>query len=123
MRDTARIAIGSRLLRDGEMCEVIALEAAEAVVIDRHGRSSRVRVADLLRQAGQAGPGLAGAAGGQAPAGELAGVLLGAAGEDALAEARSVRAMSARCCPVTGRGRRNWQRRASRGRSTRRASR
>ena len=88
MRDTARIAIGSRLLRDGEMCEVIALEAAEAVVIDRHGSAARVRIADLLRPAGQAGPGLAGAAGGQAPAGELAGVLLGAAGDDALADAR-----------------------------------
>ena len=88
MRDTARIAIGSRLLRDGEMCEVIALEAAEAVVIDRHGSAARVRIADLLRPAGQAGPGLAGPAGGQAPAGELAGVLLGAAGDDALADAR-----------------------------------
>ncbi|HEY6314389.1 MAG TPA: hypothetical protein VIY52_26835 [Streptosporangiaceae bacterium] len=88
MRDTARIAIGSRLLRDGEMCEVIALEAAEAVVIGRHGSAARVRIADLLRPAGQAGPGLAGAAGGQAPAGEPAGVLLGAAGDDALADAR-----------------------------------
>src|SRR5260370_39025164 len=68
MRDPARIAIGSRLLRDGEMCEVIALEAAEAVVIDRHGSAARVRIADLLRSAGPAGPGLAGAAGGGGPA-------------------------------------------------------
>lgn len=82
MRDTERIAIGTRLPRDGEMCEVIALEAAEAAVIDRHGRSSRVRVADLLRPAGLPGPG------GRQPAGESAGVLLGAAGEAALAEAR-----------------------------------
>ena len=83
MRDTERIAIGTRLPLDGEMCEVIALEAAEAVVIDRHGRSSRVRVADLLRQGG-----LPGASGGRQPAGEPAGVLLGAAGEAVLAEAR-----------------------------------
>ena len=41
MRDTARIAIGTRLLRDGEMCEVVALEAAEAVIIDRRGMAAR----------------------------------------------------------------------------------
>ena len=88
MRDTARIAIGSRLLRDGEMCEVIALEAAEAVVMDRLGSAARVRIADLLRPAGQAELRLAEAAGGPTPAGERPGVLLGAAGDSALAEAR-----------------------------------
>ena len=51
MRDTARIAIGTRLLRDGEMCEVVALEAAEAVIIDRRGMAARVRIADLLHNA------------------------------------------------------------------------
>jgi len=88
MRDTARIAIGSRLLRDGEMCEVIALEAAEAVVMDRLGSAARVRIADLLRPAGQAELRLAEAAGGPAPAGERPGALLSAAGDSALAEAR-----------------------------------
>src|SRR5260370_5158871 len=88
MRDTARIAIGTRLLRDGEMCEVIALEAAEAVIVGSRGLAARVRSADLLQPAGQAGPRLADAPGEQAPAGEPPGVLLGAAGGAALADAR-----------------------------------
>ena len=88
MRDTARVGIGTRLLRDGEMCEVVALEAAEVVVVDRLGAAARVRVADLLGPAGEPGARLAEAASGQGAAGEPAGVLLGAAGEGALAEAR-----------------------------------
>jgi transposase InsO family protein len=88
VRDTTRIGIGTRLLRDGEMCEVVALEAAEVVVVDRFGAATRVRVADLLRPAGEPGVRLAEAAGGRDAAGEPPGVLLGAAGEDALAEAR-----------------------------------
>ena len=52
MRDTAHVAIGTWLVRDGELCEVVALEAGEVVVEDRLGRAARVRVADLLRPAG-----------------------------------------------------------------------
>ncbi len=89
MRDTARIAIGTRLSRDGEMCEVVALEGAEAIVVGRLGWAARVRVADLLRPAGPAGARLAdGAPAGLAPAGEPAGVLLGSADDAAIAVAR-----------------------------------
>ena len=88
MRDTAHVAIGTWLVRDGELCEVVALEAGEVVVEDRLGRAARVRVADLLRPAGSSGVRLAGA-GGHAPGREPPGVLLGVAGEHALAEARS----------------------------------
>ena len=89
MRDTARIAIGTRLSRTGRCARSVALEAAEAVVVGRHGRSARVRVADLLRPAGLPGARLAdGAPAGLAPAGEPAGVLLGSADDAAIAEAR-----------------------------------
>jgi len=90
VRDTARIAIGTRLVRDGELCEVVALEAGEVIIQDRLGRAARVRVADLLKAAGSSGVRLAGSPAGGGQAGrESAGVMLGAAGEHALAEARS----------------------------------
>jgi transposase InsO family protein len=88
VRDTARVAIGTRLVCGGELCEVVALEGAEVVVVGRLGTAARVRVADLLSPAGASGARLADPPGGQVPAGESPGLLLGAAGEDALAEAR-----------------------------------
>jgi transposase InsO family protein len=79
------IGIGSMVLREGEACEVIALEGDQVVACDRQGRALRLRVADLLN------PDLPGqrVAGAGAPeAGEPPGVVLGTADESALAEAR-----------------------------------
>jgi transposase InsO family protein len=89
VRETARIAIGTWLVRDGELCEVVALEAGELVVQDRLGGAARVRVTDLLRDAGPSGARLAGPGGGGAASLDWPGVLLGAADGQALAEACS----------------------------------
>jgi hypothetical protein len=80
------IGIGSPVRRDGELCEVIALEADEVVVTDRLGRAARVRLADLF---GEGGPSRVRLPGGGVPgaAEDPCGVVLGAAGDHAADQA------------------------------------
>ncbi|MEV0287938.1 helix-turn-helix domain-containing protein [Kribbella sp. NPDC050820] len=72
------VRIGSLVGRDGQLCQVIALDADEVVVTDPTGRAIRVRVVDLLNPA--SGPALAddgtAEAGSGAGGGDPVGVLL-----------------------------------------------
>ncbi|WP_033037624.1 helix-turn-helix domain-containing protein [Streptomyces monomycini] len=79
------IGIGSRVWREGETYEVIALEGDQVVAYDRHRRAVRLRVIDLLDPA-VPGQRIIGA--GASEAGESAGIVLGSADESALSEAR-----------------------------------
>lgn len=79
------IAIGSRLTRDGEVCEVVALEGDQVVACDRQGRAMRVRVVDLLDPLL---PGQQVLASGSPVLGEPAGTVLGTVDESALADAQ-----------------------------------
>ncbi len=80
-----KVGVGTRLVRDGEACEIVALEGDAAVVEDRRGKWARVRLVDVLRDGGPYEVRLTTA--------EVAGgddscvVMLAAAGEDAVRRA------------------------------------
>ncbi|MEU5547790.1 helix-turn-helix domain-containing protein [Streptomyces sioyaensis] len=79
------IGIGSRVWRDGETYEVIALEGDQVVACDRHRRAVRLSVIDLLDPTV---PGQRVIGAGASEAGEPAGIVLGSVDESALSEAR-----------------------------------
>ncbi|MFJ2217753.1 transposase [Streptomyces sp. NPDC101062] len=79
------ISIGGKIVRDGELCEVVALEGDQVVVQDARGQVARLRVVDLLDPEVPGEP----VAGAEAvEAGEMPGVVLGTVDESALEEAR-----------------------------------
>lgn len=80
-----RIEIGSRVARDGEVCEVVALEGDQVVAHDRRGRAVRLRMVDLVDPAV---PGQRVLGSGPAELGEGPGIVLGTVDESVLAEAR-----------------------------------
>lgn len=79
------IGIGSQVVRDGEVCEVVALEGDQAVVCDRRGKAARMWVVDLLDPSvpGQRVVGVDAVGMGEAP-----GIVMGTVDESLLAEAR-----------------------------------
>jgi transposase InsO family protein len=81
------IGIGSKVVRDGGLCEVIELQGDTVVVEDARGRAAQVRVVDLLAAGGDTGIRLAGSEQAASLAEESVGVLLGGAREEVVREA------------------------------------